>query len=49
MSKASHHEDFGNVLTIGWFCYAFFFMSAQNSAIFGWSDINFLQLGIIGS
>ena len=33
MPKSSHHEDFGVSLTFGWFGYAFFVMSAQNSAI----------------
>ena len=31
--KSSHYEDFGNVFTFSWFGYAFFGMSAQNSAI----------------
>jgi hypothetical protein len=34
-TKSTHHEDFDNVVTFGWFGHAFIVMSAQNSAIFG--------------
>jgi len=32
-AKSSHHEDFADVLTFGWFGGAFFIMGAQKSAI----------------
>ena len=47
--KSSHHEDFGNVLTFGWFGDAFFVMSVQNFAILADPISTFYKLGIIGS
>ena len=32
-AKSSHHEDFADVFTFGWFGGAFFIMGAQKSAI----------------
>ena len=48
MPKSSHHEDFGISLTFGWFGYAFFVMSAQNSAILADPLSTFYKLGIVG-
>ena len=49
LPKSSHHEDFGGVLTFGWFGYACFVMSAQNLANLADPISTFYILGVVGS
>ncbi len=48
-AKSSHHEDFADVLTFGWFGDAFFIISAQKLVILADQVSTFYKVDMVGS